>query len=429
MSRAVSPAASPYHRPAVSRSAAVAPRGPSKVQGANVLRVAGILLLGLAIGIAATFAYYYLFPASQGESSPSLPVTKGAKQSVVAQGTLEPRTGPVLIGSALVGYQIRKVAAKEGDVVTAGQTLVELDTAVVDEEMRIAEAQKRSAAEEQQSQIDLAQQRVDAAELAVKQAQDARQLEVEAQQKRLDVAELKWKQAESDLKRLQSLRSGADPIVSAQQVEQQEVQKELAAAERDASKVALSRLEQSLDFQLQKAQAEQKAAQRALQIAQKASALDSLEGQISLAKLKRDQTKVTAPLSGTVISVGVHPGEVVGTQPLLQIADLTDLVCIAEVDVSDVPLLRENGEATITSRAFRGREIKGTIERIGNVAGSAKLQPFDPRQTVDRTVTTVTLRIDAQEAISAVGGDERSVGAALVGLQVDVKFPVTDAAK
>src|SRR5689334_6012038 len=128
MSRAVSPAASPYHRPAVSRPAALTTRGPSKVQGTNVLRVAGILLLGLAIGVAATSAYYYLFPASHGEPTPSIPAARAVKQSVVAQGTLEPRTGPVLIGSALVGYQVRRVAVKEGDLIEAGQTLAELDT-------------------------------------------------------------------------------------------------------------------------------------------------------------------------------------------------------------------------------------------------------------------------------------------------------------
>jgi len=391
-----------------------------------VFRAAGILLIGLAIGIGATFAYLYLFPSSQGETTPSRAAPVTGKRSVVAQGTLEPRSGPVLIGSSLVGYQIHKVAVKEGDVVEKGQTLVELDPAVADEELKIAQAQKEDATQRQRSEIDIAQQRLDAAELAVKQAEDAMQLELESQQKRVGVAELKAKQAESDLRRLKSLRTGADPIVSAQQVEQQEVLKELAEAERDAAKVALTRLQQSLDFQLQKAKAEQKAATRAVELAQKGSALDSLEGQISLAKLKLGQTKVTAPLGGTVINVGVHPGEVVATQPLLQIADLSDMICVAEVDVSDVPLLRENGEAIITSRAFRGQELKGTIERIGNLAGSATLRPLDPRRAVDRTVTNVTLRIDAQEAIKALGGDQRSVGAALVGLQVDVKFAVSD---
>lgn len=391
-----------------------------------MFRAAGILLIGLAIGVAATFAYLYLFSSTQGEAISSRAAPVSAKRSVVAQGTLEPRSGPVLIGSSLIGYQIRKVAVKEGDVVTHGQVLVELDPAVVDEELKIAEAQKRDAAERQRSEMDIVQQRLDAADLAVQQAQDAMQLELQSQQKRVDVAELKARQAESDLRRLKSLRTGADPIVSAQQVEQQEVLKELAAAERDAAKVALTRLQQSLDFQLQKAKAEQKAAARALELAQKGSALDSLEGQISLAKLKLGQTKVTAPLGGTVINVAVHPGEVVTTQPLLQIADLGDMVCVAEVDVSDVPLLRESGEAIITSRAFRGQELKGTIERIGNLAGSATLRPVDPRRAVDRTVTNVTLRIDAQQAIKALGGDQRSVGSALVGLQVDVKFAVSD---
>jgi HlyD family secretion protein len=346
---------------------------------------------------------------------------------VVAQGTLEPRNGPVLIGSALVGYQIRKVDVKEGQIVAKDQVLVELDPAVAEEEVRIAEAQKKDAKERQQSELEIAQQRLEAADLAVKQASDARQLETESQQKRIDIAELKVKQAESDLRRLKSLRTGPDPIVSVQQVEQQEVLKELAVAEHNAAKVGLTRLEQSLDFSLQKAKSEQKAATSALEIAKRGTALDSLTGQVALAKLKLDQTNVTAPLAGTVINVGVHRGEVVTTQPLLQVADLSDMLCIAEVDVSDVPLLKEGAEASIESRAFHGQKLKGTIERIGNIAGSATLRAIDPRQAVDRTVTHVMLRIDAREAIKAMGGDERSVGAALVGLQVVVTFGVSGA--
>jgi ABC exporter DevB family membrane fusion protein len=411
----------------MSRPAIAIPRGQKILERPTLLRVAGTLLFGLAIGVGATFLALHLLSSHSGESAPPRATARSVKRSVMAQGTLEPRSGPVLIGSSLVGYQIHKVAVKEGDVVQQGQTLLELDAAAADEELKIAEAQKRDAAERQRSEIDVAQQRLDAANLTAQQAQDAMQLELESQRKRLDVAELKVKQAEKDLHRLKSLREGPDPIVSAQQVEQQEVLQELASAERDAAKVAMTRLQQSLDFQLQKARAEQKAAASSLELVQKGSALDALEGQISLAKLKLGQTKVTAPLGGTVIHVVVHAGEVVTTQPLLQIADLNDMICVAEVDVSDVPLLHENGEAIITSRAFRGQKLKGTIERIGNLAGSATLRPLDPRQAVDRTVTSVTLRIDAQEAMQALGGDGRDVGAALVGLQVDVKFSVSAA--
>ena len=426
MSRTFCPAPSPYHRPALVLPARIAARVHQNVQVPVVLRTAGILLLGLTIGVAATYALLISLGGGSRESKPSR-AARPVKQAVIAQGTLQPRNGPVLIGSALVGYQIQKVAVKEGDLVAHNQVLVELDPAAAQQEHRIAESQQTDAEQRRNSELEIAQQRLKAADLAVKQAEDARQLELEIQQQRIDVAELKVKQAENELRRMKALNQGDDPIVSAQQVEQQQVLRELSLAERNAAKAALARLEQSLDFQLQKAHSEQQTAQSALQLAERGTALEALASQVALSQLKLNQTKVLAPLAGTVINVNVHPGEVVTTQPLLQIADLSDMLCIAEVDVSDVPLLKERAVAVVSSRAFHGRELRGRIERIGNLAGSATLRQVDPRQAVDRTVTSVTLRIDAREAMQALGGDEQSVGAALVGLQVDVKFTVGSA--
>lgn len=424
MGRALSPPASPYHRPAVT-STGIFPRIPHRnFQAPTVLRAVGILLLGLIIGVAGMMVYLYVQGATSTVPDRPQPDARPVKSVVIAQGTLEPRNGPVLVGSALVGYKILKVGVKEGDQVAEGQSIVELDPAAAEEELRIAQAQQNDGTQRQASELELAEQKLEAAELAVKQATDARDLEMDAARQRISAAELKVKQADSELKRMKTLASGADPLVSTQQLDQQEVLKELAVADRDAAKVALKRLEQSLDFQLQKARSEQKAAASGVEIAKRASGLEALQGQVALAKIKLDHTKVTTPLAGTVINVGVHPGEVVSTQPLVQIADLTDMVCVAEVDVSDVPLLKEGAQATITSRAFHSQEIKGTIERIGNVAGSASLRPLDPRQSVDRTVTNVTLRIDARDAMKALGGDQKNIGAALVGLQVDVRFDV-----
>jgi len=395
-------------------------------QVSAVARAAGLLLLGLVLGVAATLVYQFSFNASTVSPHDVLKpeLTANAKRSVFALGTLEPRHGPVMVGTPLAGAQIKDVLVKEGEEVAEGKALVELDPAVAVEEMRMAEAQKKEAEQRQESEIELAQQRLDAADLAVRQAADARELELETQQKRIAAAELKVKQAQNDLDRLESLRRGSDPIVSAQQVEHQKVMLELAVAERDAAKVALKRLEQSLDFESQKGAAEQKAATSALNIAQRGASIELLERRIALAKLKVDQTQVTAPAAGTIIQVGVHPGEVVATQPLLQMADLTDMICIAEVDVADVPLLHEQSEAKVSSRAFRGKTLKATVERIGNLAGSARLRPIDPRQSVDRSVTKVVLQIDASEALQLLGGDQQNVGAAMVGLQVEVEFPV-----
>jgi len=137
--------------------------------------------------------------------------------------------------------------------------------------------------------------------------------------------------------------------------------------------------------------------------------------------LKVKQAKVTSPLAGSVLNVFAHPGELVTPQPLLEIANLQDLICVVEVDVADVPLLSLGHAAAITSPAFHGEKVSGVIEQIGVGVGSPALRQLDPRQSLDRTVTNVRLRIDARDAVRALGG-AKSSAVVLVGLRVDVEF-------
>jgi ABC exporter DevB family membrane fusion protein len=395
-----------------------------------LLRMAGLLLLGIALGVAVTLGLQLIV----GSSSTSPPAETAAdvrpesrqplKRSVIALGTLEPRSGPISIGSSLAGFQIGRIAVQEGQAVAQGDLLVQLDPALAEEELRLVQAQRTEAVERQRTEAEVAEQRLVTANLAVRQATEAKELELAAQQKRLDVAEVKVTQAKNDLQRLQTLRRENESLVSAQQVEHQQTLVDTSAAELAASKVALERLQQSLDFELQKAAAEQKAATQALDIAKRGTGLAALDRRIALAELKLAQTRITAPSAGTVTRIFAHPGEVVATQPLLQLADLRDMVCLAEVDVADVPLLKDKREALITCRAFHGKKLRGTIERVRNLVGSATLRPADPRQSVDRSVTTVVLAIDAARAVEHLGGDSKDAAAALMGLQVDVEIPL-----
>lgn len=398
------------------------------------MRVVGLLLAGIAVGTFVTLGAQWVLRGSRpgrndsanGTPAPVRSRTSAApaKRSIIAQGTLEPREGPISIGSPLTGYQVQRMSVEEGQLVKEGDVLLELDAAVAEEELRIAEAQKKEAEERQKAEIDLAQQRLKAADLAVQQATDAQKLERAAQEKQIEVAELKVKQAQSDLERLKSLHRDSDPLVSAQQVEHQQVLLDIAVAEHAAAKVALTRLTQSLEFQLQKATSEQEAARQALEIAQRGTGLAALARRIELAKLKLSQTRIVAPSAGTVISVFVHPGEVLGTQPLVQLANLNDLVCNAEVEVADVPLLQDQRKAFITGRALREKRLEGQIERVRNLVGPAKLRAIDPRQNVDRSVTTVVIGIDAKEAHESLGSAAKDAATALMGLQVEVEIPL-----
>jgi HlyD family secretion protein len=328
----------------------------------------------------------------------------------------------VQVGSALAGYRIQQVHVREGQTVAAGDRLVTLDASAAEAELRLAEAQHADAVERQQAEVAMLKERVATAELAVRQADQGKQLELSAARSRVELATLKLQQAEQDLDRATQLRQLTEPLVSQQQVEQQRLAFEAAVAELNAARAARKQLEQSLVFRDQTAAAELRTAQQALDVARKGAGLESLAQTVALAQLKLERTRIDAPSAGTVLHVLINAGELVSPQPLLQMANLDALACMAEVYAADVPLLSVGQRARIRSRAFQDSELTGTIERIGSVAGPPALRPLDPRQPVDRTVAKVVVSIDARSKEPPAGSREGDRRIAWIGLQVEVEF-------
>lgn len=390
-----------------------------------VLRAVAIFALGVVLGVGGFALFGPRGGAAAVEQGPGKSARAGdARRAVVALGTIEPRDGVVQVSSPLVGTPIQKVLVQDGQFVQAGDVLIELDPAAAEAEHALALAVLAEGVERQQTEIALGKEKVTAAELAVKQAQEGRQLEIDAAQARIKVGEAKYQQAEKDAQRLENLSKLAEPLASAQQIEQQQVLLGAAAAELDAARVAAKRIEQTLAFQQQTTEAELRAAKMGLSVAEKGAGLETLKRRVDLAALKLKQNKIVAPSSGVVLGVGAHAGEVVVQQPLLQLADLDHLVCVTEVDAGDVSRLQASHEAEVTCRALGDVKLSGTIDRVGSQVSPAMLRPLDPRKPVDRNVAKAIVQIDAQKAarlVNAVGKDRR---AALVGLQVEVAFPL-----
>jgi ABC exporter DevB family membrane fusion protein len=389
------------------------------------------LLLGIGLGAAGVWLYQANWRTVATEElddgangAASEPEQPPAKRAVFALGTLQPRDGSVLITSPSVGTLIQAVPVREGQSIEAGEILIELDATLAQQELRLAESQRRQAQGKHAAELLAARQRVDAAGLALNQARTARENDPAAPRKQLDVAQLKADQARSELTRLEGLQR-TNPQV-APQVEQQRSLVRLAEAERDAADAALARAEQSLTFAVQKVEAEKRAADEALRQSESTTAIAVLDEQVKLAERKVKECRITAPRAGTIVSLSARPGERVSAQPLMQIADLKVLQCEAEVDVADIPVLQGRREAFLTSHAFRGARVPATLERIGNTVGSATLRPLDPRKAVDRTVTTVVLSVDAAEArrLLGTGASGSGTGTVHMGLQVDVEIPL-----
>lgn len=345
----------------------------------------------------------------------------------MALGTLEPRDGIISLGSALLGHRIERVQVTEGALVNQGDVLVELDSAVDAGELQLAELQLEEARQRQQLEIETAVQRQQAARLALDQLKAGRDLELEVQQAKIAVLAAKRKQCETDLARLQQLRSLSEPLASEQQVEQQAVLVDVSRSEHAAAQVGLKKLNQSLDFQMQTSTGELEAAEHGLRLARSETGIKALEQKVALQKIKLAQVQVRAPITGTVLKVAAHAGELVSQAPLLQMADLENMVCTAEVDATDVQHLKIGQTARVYSRAFRGpyrkAHVEGKVERLGSVAAGAALQPMDPRQPVDRHVVKVVVSLDAGKVREGIFGDAAADAAAMVGLQVEVEFP------
>ena len=131
----------------------------------------------------------------------------------------------------------------------------------------------------------------------------------------------------------------------------------------------------------------------------------------------------------TVLKVFLQPGEFITQTPIIQLADLREMVCIAEVYEADVKEIKEGMGVTIRSPSFDGvfadgdadpetgirtGGMRGTVERIGSMIAPPGLANRNPLAPADRSVVEVRITIDDEQAVAHA----RS----LVDLQVTVEF-------
>lgn len=82
------------------------------------------------------------------------------------------------------------------------------------------------------------------------------------------------------------------------------------------------------------------------------------------------ETKIVAPMAGTVLERAINPGQVItagtaqGGQTLLTLADLSRLFIRVKVDEADVARLAPGQPAKITADALPGEVFKGTVLRV-----------------------------------------------------------------
>ena len=130
-----------------------------------------------------------------------------------------------------------------------------------------------------------------------------------------------------------------------------------------------------------------------------------LERQVELARADLASAEVRAPVTGRVLAVSAHAGEV-SFGPLLTLGDVQTMVARAEVFQTDVLDVAVGDPAEVF---ILGRTVAGAVTRVGATVSRNTITSLDPADLADRRVVEVVVRLA-----------DPVIAARLVNMQVEV---------
>lgn len=344
---------------------------------------------------------------------------------VFAQGQLEPAGGVIPI-VAPPGDRIESLRVAEGDAVTTGesvgrlasQSLRETELEVAQLKLAEARATKEAAMAAARAELEVADVGVTTRQLELQKAEDALARAL-ASGGELDLLQQRVQLAQDKLAQMRRSATGPDAtrILSETAVRQQALATQAAEAELDTARRQAESQVQAAQLLLQVAEKERRAAELRIQSAEQGTPLGSLEKQIEVLREQLAAAALTSPIDGIVLAIDTSPGQPTNTRPVLRVADVSTMVCRAEVPVALLPRIAVGNRAAISGGGLPDTELTGRVISISRLAGAPRLPSPDPRQPVDYRAAIVVIEVDA---------DDAAIAAQRVLSQVDVAIRARD---
>ena len=355
--------------------------------------------LVIAFGlIGASFqGVYSQTPTPSAKENKAVLGDKSPKGSIVAQGRLQPTKG-VLRLSALPGDRVEKVIAQAGSMVSHGEPLIVFESAKLKQlELEIAKLKLADAALLYQSSLREARLAIDTAELKLRSAEQMQKqaqsnLELVGRQTQI------LKGLDEQIKTLESIRSNPRlrGAVGSMEIEALQSQKIHAQSEYDRSLLGATQATQTAADLVAQAQSVVQSAKQAEEELKANPGYRSLEKQIELLEMQLEQSTLLAPSAGTILQVNALPGERTAASPLIEMADLTQLSCVAEVHEADVGQVRIGQIAQMQSASL-SKSIRGKVTRIDRVVGAPQIRSPNPLARSDFRSIAVWIQIDPED--------------------------------
>lgn len=356
-----------------------------------------------------------------GDALPPNPATTGQplQQTVVAQGQILPQGGIVQL-SAPPGDVVLKRLVDVGDHVSPGQVLLEMrsqESAAAN--LRTLQKRREVATQERKLALAAAQRQVKAATLKLEHVRSQQQ-SLERKHELVELAQEQVTAAERVLGQLESIAANAATreFVGQLEIDRQRINVSQAQLSFRQQSEAQRQAVEDLNWSLRAAEEEQAAAEEQLQAAQTQQTLEVIDLEIEALREQATAARITAPIAGVVLAVNASVGEASIPLPVIELANLEELVCEVEINELDAALVEPGQAATITSRALGDKQLNGRVLRKFKLVGRPQLRSPDPLARVD--YRTVTALIELDQASASLAKD-------WLQLQVAVAIDITKA--
>ncbi len=363
-------------------------------------------------------------------------------RSIVALGRLEP-AGGVLEISAIPGDVLKGFGpgVTEGGVVDAGAELARVESYDLRAtQLEAVDAKLRVGRQQRDQEIALAEANHEHA-VAAKAEVDAKLEEIDAQGDALESLAEAARIATADYDSLARLQASDPDLVSEQQLRRRRNQADQAAREFDVRRRTHSAARKAAVAAVAAAAQSLHVAELNLELAKNIDRNDVTVIERKVAEETLEQSVLRAPISGpddarkfTVLNILMEPGEFVTQIPVMQIGDVSRMVCVAEVYEADVKNVSVGQHVRIRSAALGGRyadgdatgagsgSLPGKVLRVGTVVSSAGLIQRNPLAPSDRSIVEVLIEITSAKPADATRATQEA--ARHIGMQVTVEFGV-----
>ena len=255
--------------------------------------------------------------------------------------------------STTVSGRILKECCKEGDAVTKGATVIELEN----DDLKASVEQALAGVEKAKAEVSVSESAIESSKANI--------LSAEAEMKNADAeiekARVQMEEAKRHLDRFDALYK--KELVSKESFETAVVNYDTAVANYNSSKANLTAASSKRDA----AVAQLKTAENQLNSAK--AGLRQSEATLTYSRAKLAETAIKSPISGVVVFRALEKGETVspGTT-ILTIVDVNNLYVRVDIEETLIGNIALNSEAVIRMEGAPDRVFKGKVSEIGRYA-------------------------------------------------------------